>query len=85
MLLPRGTFKVYATDMRLSVGLLHEGDLPAMLAALDEAAAGMFSVAGCAMTTRNDAFPLKPDPRSPNINAECRLQWYVVRKPEPRT
>lgn len=81
--LPQGTFKVFATDMRLSAGLLHEGDLPAMLAALDEAADGMFSVAGCALEVRADAFPPQPNPRNPNVNAECRLQWFVVRKPEP--
>jgi hypothetical protein len=83
--LPRGTFKVYTTDMNLSAGLLHEADLPAMLAALDEAAEGMFSVAGCSMQVRANAFPVKPEPRNPNVIAECRLQWFIVRKPEPRS
>ncbi|MEM7406786.1 MAG: hypothetical protein AAF458_15925 [Pseudomonadota bacterium] len=81
---PSGNFKVFATEMRLTAGLLHEADLPMMVNALTEAANGLFTVSGCSIARRSRAFAGKPDPRKPNLDVECVLRWYVVRKPEPR-
>jgi hypothetical protein len=80
---PQGTFKVFTTDMRLNIGLLHEADLPAVITALSEAASGLFTVSGCSIKRRPIAFSGMPNPRKPNVDAACRLRWYVVKKPEP--
>ena len=79
---PQGSFKVFTTDMVLNTGLLHEADLPTVLTALSEAASGLFTVSGCTMKRRPKSFVGVPDPRKPNVDAQCRLRWYAVKKPE---
>lgn len=79
---PQGSYSVFATDMRLRMGLLHEADLPAVLTALAQGARGLFSVRDCSMVRRDGAFGGAPDPREPNLDVDCRLQWFVVRRPE---
>lgn len=82
---PAGTFSVYGTEMRLSMGLLHAGDLPAVFAALGESARGLFTVTGCSLKRQTDELGVQVDPRKPNLKADCRLQWMVTRKPETGT
>ncbi|MBT6277324.1 MAG: hypothetical protein HOI95_24730 [Chromatiales bacterium] len=80
---PAGTFKVYGTEMKLTMGLLHEGDLPAVLTALTQAARGQFSVEGCSLVRNSRGFSGPANPRQPNLDVECRLTWLLIRKPEP--
>ena len=78
--IPTGAFRVYASPMRLSVGLVHEEDLFRLLHALEERASGSFNVEGCALR-RSDG--TEPGPFTENISAECSLKWFTVRKPGP--
>lgn len=78
----QGAFKVFATEMRLTTGLLHEGDLPAIITALNEAASGLFTVSGCSMSRSTTTVIKKNDPRVPTVNAQCQLRWYIVKTPE---
>jgi len=74
-----GTFQVYASEMRLDMGLLHEQDLKAVLAALDKQDHGIFSVSRCAMS-RAQA-DISQDPTTPNLKAECLLRWFTLNLP----
>lgn len=71
-----GGFDINVTDMDLSLGLLHEGDLFDVLDILDKKAAGLFSVSFCelsrsARVSREDALP-------ENIEANCQLKWFTI-------
>ena len=74
-----GALKLYGSDMRLEIGLLHEGDLPAVLRVLRRQAQGVYSVRDCTLT-RVEA-ELKKDPKKANLNATCDLTWFTIREP----
>lgn len=69
-------FHLYASNMTLSMGLLHEADLPALLQELDDSARGLFSVMDCSVTRVADEF--HRDPARKNLNAVCGLMWFTV-------
>ncbi len=75
----RGAFQVYATKMRLSLGLLHEADLLRLLRELNEKAVGQFTVERC--TLRRTGPNLSYDIAKPNLSAECELLWMTLRRP----
>jgi hypothetical protein len=56
--LDTGPFDVNVSEMNLSLGLLHEGDLVRVLAQLERNSAGLFSVERCTMT--REAPPILP-------------------------
>ena len=71
-----GGFDINATDMDLSMGLLHEGDLFHVLDILDKNAAGLFSVSSCelsraALVNRERGLPER-------IEANCQLRWLTI-------
>lgn len=71
-----GAFDIQVSEMTLSLGLLHEGDLLNLLNALDTEADGLYSVSRCEATrVSNDDMQ---DQRRPNIMADCVLAWYTV-------
>lgn len=71
-----GGFDINASNMELSLGLLHEGDLEALLNALDTHAKGLYSVSRCDLS-RTDREP-RLDLKHANLNAECVLKWFTV-------
>ena len=71
-----GGYEIHASTMSLSLGLLHEGDLLALLEALDEGALGQFAVRDCALVGGEGTLTL--DPQAVNVRAECRLDWLTV-------
>jgi hypothetical protein len=75
-----GNFQVYSSKMQLSLGLLHEYDLSALLDDLSKRATGLYSVSSCKMTRAGEG-PIVMDPAKPNINAVCDLDWYTVNLP----
>jgi hypothetical protein len=81
---PGGVFGVYSTEMRLRMGLLHAADLPAVFAALTEAAQGLFTVTGCSMTREYSDLSANIDPSVANVEVTCRLSWMVTRKARPK-
>ena len=77
-----GDYAVYASSMRLSLGLLHEGDLLRFLADLSKNISGLFGVSGCEMQRAGET--LANQPRVSNVNVICVLKFITIRGPEPR-
>ncbi len=71
-----GAFDIRVSEMSLSVGLLHEGDLINLLSALDTTADGLYSVSRCEAIRAND-FDVQ-DRTRPKIKADCVLEWFTV-------
>ena len=75
--LPEGVFQVFASNMTPDLGLLHEGDLPALLADLNRNATGFYTVADCDMRRSQQEFIKNPD--AVNLTAQCGLRWITIR------
>ena len=62
--------------MKLSFGLVHEGDLMRFLQMLATQQSGMFFIRSCTIdrSIQNDA----PAPRQPNLSAHCELSWLTI-------
>lgn len=62
--------------MKLSFGLVHEGDLMRFLQMLATEQSGTFFIRGCIIDrpVRTDT----PAPRQPNLNAQCDLSWLTI-------
>ena len=71
-----GAFNVHTSEMQLSLGLLHEGDLQSLFNALDRDAKGLYSISRCAASRINEQSEF--DPTQPMISATCQLNWYTV-------
>ena len=76
----KGKFKVFVSRMKLSLGLLHEGDLLRFFQELDQRATGLYSVSDCSIRRAGPSF--QADPTKSNLNAACTLQWYTVKQQE---
>ncbi len=74
--LPAGNYGVFASEMNLDLQLLHEGDLFALLALLDERGRGLHTVSACELI-RSVARPAA-DPAVGNLAATCTLQWFSL-------
>lgn len=77
--LDTGAFQVYASEMNLRIGLLHEEDLAALLRMLDRHATGLYSVSHCRLSRNAETFRLAP--MAENITAHCTLRWYTITLP----
>ncbi len=71
-----GAFNIYASEMVLSLGLLHEGDLLGLLNTLDSDAEGLYSVSHCEADRVNEDADF--DLMRPAIMAACRLTWFTI-------
>ncbi len=71
-----GTYRLDVSPMTLNAGLLHEGDLLQILSALDRDAYGQYSVRECTLQRASDELTL--DPATPNITADCTLEWQTL-------
>jgi hypothetical protein len=71
-----GAFELYVSEMDLTMGLLHEGDLLALLEALNRNAEGLYSVSRCEAHRVNEDAGF--DLRRPTIAAVCRLSWFTI-------
>lgn len=65
---------VRATDLQLDLALRHEGELPALLRALERETRGLFTVSGCQLKHT----PAHGKEASVGIDASCRLRWETV-------
>lgn len=72
----RGAFDINVSEMEIRAGLLHEGDLFGLFAALDRDAEGLYTVAQCDIARTGDGSV--PDANIATINAQCRLDWLTV-------
>ena len=68
--------RVKHSRMRLSFGVLHEGDLTRLFRALSTQQAGFFTLNSCSLDRagRQGA----PLPRQANLTAECELSWLTI-------
>src|SRR5579859_1109754 len=64
------------SQMKLTLGLVHEGDLMRFFRALAAQQTGLFMLTGCALDRAggNDA----PAPRQANLSAQCELSWLTI-------
>lgn len=79
--LPENDFNLYASTMTLDLGLLHEGDLPALLEDLNQNATGFYTVDECEMNRVQEEFIKAPD--AINLTATCDLRWITIRPAQP--
>jgi len=73
-----GPYQLYASEMHLTLGLLHEGDLLDLLNYLDQHAEGLYSVSECQFNRSQQQIDLETAPDQANISARCVLQWFTI-------
>ena len=73
-----GAFDIYVSEMDLTIGLLHEGDLMGLLDALNRDAEGLYSVSHCEAKRVNEGSEF--DHTRPTIMAACRLNWFTIER-----
>lgn len=79
--LPGGPIDLLASDMRLQITLLHEGELARFFEALREEAKGLFLLRGCQVRRAAAAAPLR---FGPQLEADCQLTWISLKdRPRP--
>ncbi len=74
--LSTGVFQLYRSKMALSMALLHEGDLFALLKRLDRNALGQYSVNNCRLKRNRTVIDVSKLEK--NVTAECDLEWYTL-------
>ena len=77
-LLNLGDFRVYASRMEISAGLLHEEDLLRLLDQIDRHALGTFTVDSCVLTRVTES--VAADASRPNVSARCEVLWLTLRQ-----
>lgn len=65
------------SQMRLSFGLMHEGELMRLFRELEVQKSGVFALTGCSLD--RGARTGNPLPRETNLDAECDLSWLTIR------
>jgi hypothetical protein len=73
-----GAYRLYASQMNLTVGLLHGQDLFNLLGRLDDDAQGLYSVDRCSLVRRRD---VPGSPRQVHLTSSCQLRWFTIKKP----
>ena len=76
---PPGRYEIFVSEMILTMQLLHEGDLFALLDLLNEQARGLYTVSACELT--RSFVELTDNPGAGNVTATCLLEWFSI-KPE---
>jgi len=76
--LASGAFRLYASQMNLTLGLLHGQDLFSLLGTLEENAEGIYSVDRCSLSRRRD---VPGSPREAHLTSSCQLRWFTIKKP----
>ena len=71
-----GGYDIYVSEMDLTLGLLHEGDLLDLFHELDSGAEGLYSAARCDANRAGDGEEF--DPARPTITANCQLHWFTI-------
>lgn len=73
-----GIYRLFTSPMKLTIDLLHMGDLDKLFTELDKNALGYYSISTCKFNRK--AFPGEPLELKPNISAECELQWINLKR-----
>ena len=72
-----GKFALYSSTMKLTISMLHEGDLSRLIKDMTEHAEGMFTITKCNFTRQGKVLIKSRDAK--NITASCELQWINIR------
>lgn len=72
-----GPFDINVSEMNLSLGLLHEGDLVRLLEKLERDSAGLFSVEHCELR-REAGREQSPSGIAAELHADCLLRWFTL-------
>jgi hypothetical protein len=75
--------RVLHSQMNLSMGLVHEGDLMRFLRALSAQQAGLFTLTSCSLERNGQ--DSTPSPRQANLTAQCNLSWITVSQDEGKS
>jgi hypothetical protein len=75
-----GRFRLYSSTMRISMDMLHEGDLLRLLETLNRMQSGIYSVSDCSFTQRGSIDV--EDIRRGNITSSCNLHWFNIKMPD---
>ena len=73
-----GRFALFSSTMRLSIDMLHEGDLLRLVKDMSEHAEGIFTITECNFRRENRELIERRD--ATNIKADCELQWLNIRQ-----
>lgn len=68
---------VQSSPMDLTIGMLHEEDLFALLEGLRLSIENLFTVDSCLMT-RQTSIDRSLDTRRPNLNTKCTIRWVTI-------
>lgn len=71
--------KVSVSNIRLTMGLLHAGDLVTVLNDLKAIKSSIHAITSCEMQRLNTSGRSKPVPGVPNIEAICNLKWFTFK------
>lgn len=74
-----GAYKLFASEMKLDLGLLHGEDLLNFFSRLDESADGLFSVDECRLARQRET---PGSWKEAHLRAGCKLNWYTINKPD---
>lgn len=64
------------SQMKLSFGLVHEGELMRLFRELEAQRSGVFAMTGCSLD--RGLMTGDPVPREANLNAECDISWLTI-------
>lgn len=76
----RAAYRLYKSELRLNLGLLHEADLLRLFDYLDRHARGHYTVRACRLQRPAGAIRIAPD--AANLTADCRLEWLTLNLPD---
>ena len=68
---------VNSSPMELSIGMLHEEDLFALLEVLRQSITSLFTVDSCLMNRRT-GIDRSLDTKRPNLNTKCTIRWVTI-------
>jgi len=69
-------YTLYQSNMELSLGLLHEGDLFKLLKYIDKSADGAYTISEC--TFRRNGAEIKMEKDHANVSANCLFHWITI-------
>lgn len=73
-----GNFRLFDSNMKLKIDMLHEGDLFRLLEDLNKNAIGTYTVSKCKF--KRSGKKVNQDINKGNVSAECELQWFNIKK-----
>ncbi len=74
-----GNFSLHRSIMKLELAMLHEGDILSLLQSLDAQQTAPFILRQCEIKRLGE---VKATTLTPNMQANCELDWLTIREPQ---